>query len=32
METYHSVTHCVNSDIAFLWEWSKFDPHKIQTS
>jgi len=21
----------VNGDIAFLWEWSQFNPHKIQT-
>jgi len=22
----HNFTHCVNGDIAFLCEWSKFDP------
>jgi len=34
LSVYHSVigsSHSVNGNIAFLWEWSKFDPHKIQT-
>jgi len=31
---YHSVnssSHRFNGDIAIQWEWSNFDPHRIQT-
>jgi len=27
----NSSSHSVNSDIAIQWEWSNFDPHRIQT-